>query len=46
MVYEVKEGIKFDCVKIKKNFGLCILVKMMFNLMWGKFGQRINKMQV
>ena len=43
--YEAKEGIKLDCAKIK-NPGLRTLAKMMLNSMWGKFGQRTNKMQV
>ena len=44
--YYQNEGIQLDYDKIEHNPGLRALVKMMLNSMWGKFGQRLNKMQV
>ena len=35
-----------DPTKIAKNPGLCSLAKLMVNLLWGKFGQRDNLIQV
>lgn len=36
--YEVEYGIRLDFFKIEMNFGRCLLVKLMFNFFWGKFG--------
>jgi len=44
--YYVKEKIQLEPAKIQKNPGLRTLAKMMLNSMWGKFGQKPNKMQV
>ena len=44
--YYQNEGIQLDYDKIEHNPGLRALAKMMLNSMWGKFGQRLNKMQV
>ena len=44
--YYQNEGIQLDDDKIEYNPGLRALAKMMLNSMWGKFGQRLNKMQV
>ncbi|XP_068734550.1 uncharacterized protein [Montipora capricornis] len=44
--YNAQERIHLVASKIKKNPGLRALAKMMLNLMWGKFGQCINKTQV
>ena len=44
--YFQQEGIRLEYDKIEKNPGLRTLAKMMFNSMWGKFGQRLNKTQV
>ena len=44
--YYEHEGIQLEYDKIEYNAGLRTLAKMMFNSMWGKFGQRLNKTQV
>ncbi|KAL9954815.1 hypothetical protein ACROYT_G042394 [Oculina patagonica] len=44
--YFAREGIRLDPSNIKKNPGLRTLAKLMFNPMWGKFGQKPNKTQV
>jgi hypothetical protein len=43
--YEEKEGIKLDPSNIRKNPGLRCLAKLMLNSFWGKFGQKLNKVQ-
>ena len=44
--FQAKEGIQLEYEKIKYNPGLRSLAKLMLNSMWGKFGQRSNKIQV
>jgi len=44
--HEGREGIRLGYDKIEYNAGLRQLAKMMLNSMWGKFGQRLNKIQV
>ena len=40
--YFVREGVKLDPSKIRKNPGLRSLAKLMLNSFWGKFTQRSN----
>ena len=44
--FYVKEGIALDYDKIEHNPGLRPLAKMLLNSMWGKFGQRLDKIKV
>ena len=44
--YARREGIHLDYDQVQHNPGRRALAKMMLNSMWGKFGQRQNKMQV
>ena len=44
--YARREGIYLDYDQVQHNPGRRALAKMMLNSMWGKFGQRHNKMQV
>ena len=44
--YARREGIHLDYDHIDRNPGQRALAKMMLNSMWGKFGQRDNKIQV
>ena len=44
--YARREGIHLDYDQVQHNPGRRALAKMMLNSMWGKFGQRHNKMQV
>ena len=45
-VYAQWEGIRLDYNQVQHNPGCRTLTKVMLNSMWGKFGQRQNKMQV
>jgi len=44
--YNEHEGIQLEYDKIEHNAGLRTLAKIMLNSMWGKFGQRLNKIHV
>lgn len=44
--YYAREHIRLQPSNIRKNPGLRALSKMMLNSMWGKFGQKPNKVQV
>ena len=44
--YARREGIHLDYDQVQHKPGRRALAKMMLNSMWGKFGQRQNKMQV
>ena len=44
--YEVREGIRLDINNIRANPGRRAVAKLMLNSMWGKFGQRLDKINV
>lgn len=44
--FHAREGILLEYDKIVKNPGLRALAKLMLNSMWGKFGQRLDRLAV
>ena len=44
--YQTREGIALNPAKMEKNDGQWPLAKLMLNSLWGKFGQRTDKIQV